>query len=1264
MGLNFSNFFHISFGLFIICCFFVCVQCFENISCPPKCICSESHSKDHDDRIKAKCGGGDIIISSIEELQLKKYGNLTDLITLDLSSNNITYLPTKMFWLQDLQKLYLSKNHIEHIDDGAFLHLSSLKRLDLSNNKIRFITRPMFEGLVNLERLKLNQNYIRHIREGAFESLLSLKQLELSMNPLVCDCELWWLGIWTANMSVKLSPNTKCSEPIHLKDQPIKKFRSTVHCAWQDTSPILELSPDRNQVVFEGDSLKMDCRSGVGNNIDNSKVVWYWAGLLPESVFSSTVHVENRHVAVNADTTVVESSLIIDKLEHNHTGEWICELFSNEGNHSSTVSVTVISNTTKYCKSVVTEDNKGQYSWPETVAGHVVELPCQSEIGLGVARYNCTLSAFWHNLNTSLCAYISETTRILQQYAKMNLSMAQGTIFESAKRLHNYTIENNKHLTDTMDIVFIAQTINNYLEFLEEEKNLGILLLDLISYVMDLDATLLSQAQLEDRSCSKLLNATETIIPYTSPHSHPWNMAADQFRISRENFLGLTCCWWNSRERKPGDGLYSCTKSNKSGCLRTHDKILEASIQIPASLFQQLESQGKPAAVAQELIVAMFKNTNLFPMTYNSSRYISSPVVGAKLVGLEVDALTEPVVVMLGGLRKGATPVWWSESAGQWAVRPCHPADIRHDLLVLNCTSLGYFALVSSAHSPPHPRLEQAKSRPTSPGVFVGTFIGATCLLIAAFTYAVCHSSIQMSGRMKHALANTWMAIAFLAIVFSIGIYQTENIKICQTVGLLLHYLTLCSLFWMAVSINCMHRVGSKPEVVPDENPPPSPHPALGLYLVGWGIPGLLVGLSGAVNPTGYANHRYCSLGPGPGFTPVIVPVGAVAVFIFTRALMVRSAAVEKDSNAQLSEGTQATDLELLETIATPPDRTSLHSVTTPSSHIEDLEHPPYVQLKAFLIVITLFTIVWASATMSVVQPFHYSHEETVFSVLYAVVLIVLGVFVVFFYCFSRSDVRSVWFTLKHIKRSRNITDVPPVTPPVINSRNSISSSIGRKSVSPRPEPQGEASQKTNFVDLHRRQYHNNVINEPNTFYNPHQSIVARKFFKKQRRKQNNLGTRRSGDGGNPVSPDNSELFLLGSKVNNTNIHVELPTPQSTNVNMLNGGRPLERLVIGAERGDSSVKYASVGSDCCSCLVSEAHSATDCTRDLTSEHSTCSSHLYATVAPDISPFPIRKHNPLLPVDYKKEIVLLKANRPEPTYADIKSSDEDKKETSV
>lgn len=229
---------------------FTCSNSYD-VSCPSKCICTESHAKDHStdhERFKAKCGGGESIISSIEEIQLNHFGNLSDLVTLDLSSNNITELPYTMFWMQDLQKLHLNKNQIARIDDGAFLNLSSLKRLDLSNNQIRNIGKETFEGLINLEKMKLAQNYISHIKEGTFEFLVSLKQLDLSFNPLVCDCDLWWIGSWAVNSNVKLSLNTKCSEPASLRDQPIKKFQTSAQCVRQENSPIIELSPDHDQV--------------------------------------------------------------------------------------------------------------------------------------------------------------------------------------------------------------------------------------------------------------------------------------------------------------------------------------------------------------------------------------------------------------------------------------------------------------------------------------------------------------------------------------------------------------------------------------------------------------------------------------------------------------------------------------------------------------------------------------------------------------------------------------------------------------------------------------------------------------------------------------------------------------------------------------------------------------------------------------------------------------------------------------------------------
>lgn len=58
---------------------------------------------------------------------------------------------------------------------------------------------------------------------------------------------------------------------------------------------------------------------------------------------------------------------------------------------------------------------------------------------------------------------------------------------------------------------------------------------------------------------------------------------------------------------------------------------MEASIQVPARLFEQLEVQGIPSSVSGEhLLVAMYSSGHLFPQL-NSSRQVTSCVVGAKL---------------------------------------------------------------------------------------------------------------------------------------------------------------------------------------------------------------------------------------------------------------------------------------------------------------------------------------------------------------------------------------------------------------------------------------------------------------------------------------------------------------------------------------------------------------------------------------------------------------------------------------------------------
>jgi len=446
-----------------------------------------------------------------------------------------------------------------------------------------------------------------------------------------------------------------------------------------------------------------------------------------------------------------------------------------------------------------------------------------------------------------------------------------------------------------------------------------------------------------------------------------------------------------------------------------------------------------------------------------------------------------------------------------------------------------------------------------------------------------------------------------------------------------------------------------------DELPAGQPirKPILGLYLVGWGIGFILCGISGAVHLRDYAQPAYCFLGPGPAFSAVLIPAIILLIILMLFFLLSLCAIRNNDMTGQLSEGTQGTepvDLELLDDAAgicpERTDRRSARSEGSDSDDLEDPEHVPMIQLKAHIIVLILFNLMWVFAAFITIGNAHiiFPFQEQISSCLYGFIALCLGTFVLYFFCVARSDVRGAWSkwcrmmaSPRRCCRTRNISDtnacVPlqsAIVPMINNSPPSIHSGVtGRSSSSHRTraildlnncdsgESQCRPSNSVNLVAMHRKTYRSNISmpsyqevgshNIAEGFYNPRQSIAAKKFFKRQRRnRRNDLGARRRGDGGGNSDPEgppanrtwrpsaesavflssdmenNSEkvrpnLYSYGSKVNNTNIHVgcaarrkDPKSPRDPNVlseeDEDKGGEKLllSRLVIGAELVDEN----------------------------------------------------------------------------------------------
>lgn len=343
---------------------------------------------------------------------------------------------------------------------------------------------------------------------------------------MTCDCELLWLLGWIQKTSVKLLSNPKCALPLSFKSAPLRKLKVgvDVHCKSQAGSrelPMVDLSPSQTQVVFEGDAFQLNCRApslpdlfdsddapGIG---DVEYIKWFWLDSNPRNHFPD-ITIESHY---SPDSGLIYSTLSIPKLTQNHTGIWSCQLPSSHTNYSKEVTIIAISNDTKYCPMTTTSDNKGTYTWPRSVVSHLVTVTCESlQLNRNVdeqkASYFCSESEKWERLNTSNCSYTADVTKILEQFSKVNLSLTRNTLLESAKHFRNFTSD-VRIFKDAMDLVYAVQTVKNYIGYMVMEKELGTVLMDVLSNLLSLPAAYVEDANAVYGTSKAVVKCVEAI---------------------------------------------------------------------------------------------------------------------------------------------------------------------------------------------------------------------------------------------------------------------------------------------------------------------------------------------------------------------------------------------------------------------------------------------------------------------------------------------------------------------------------------------------------------------------------------------------------------------------------------------------------------------------------------------------------------------------------------------------------------------------------
>ncbi|CAN7995734.1 unnamed protein product, partial [Ixodes hexagonus] len=198
---------------------------------------------------------------------------VTNLIELDLADNKLSAVPTAaLSHARNLRNLILSGNPISLLADSSFDELGELSTLELSGCRIETVSVGAFEGLTKLHVLKLDFNMLQTLPGNAMAPFQALHGVALHGNQWCCDCQLRAFWSWVYGYNVPLLYSPTCHTPTKLNGKPWRSL-SPEDLACSPTFPNTSMSTPDSIVVEELNNVTLECRVRADPLADLS---WLW----------------------------------------------------------------------------------------------------------------------------------------------------------------------------------------------------------------------------------------------------------------------------------------------------------------------------------------------------------------------------------------------------------------------------------------------------------------------------------------------------------------------------------------------------------------------------------------------------------------------------------------------------------------------------------------------------------------------------------------------------------------------------------------------------------------------------------------------------------------------------------------------------------------------------------------------------------------------------------------------------------------------------
>ncbi|XP_042638691.1 adhesion G protein-coupled receptor E5 [Orycteropus afer afer] len=191
-----------------------------------------------------------------------------------------------------------------------------------------------------------------------------------------------------------------------------------------------------------------------------------------------------------------------------------------------------------------------------------------------------------------------------------------------------------------------------------------------------------------------------------------------------------------------------------------------------------------------------------------------------------------------------------SHKGGQWATTGCQMLGSGNGSTTCQCSHLSSFAVLMAHYKVEDPKLALITK--------VGLSLSLICLMLCILTFLLVRP-IQSSRTTVH--LHLCICLFVGSAIFLAGI-ENEGGQVglrCRLVAGLLHYFFLAAFCWM--SLEGLELYFLVVRVFQGQG-----LSTRWLCLIGYGVPGVIVGVSAAVNSQGYGRVPYCWLDPAGGF--------------------------------------------------------------------------------------------------------------------------------------------------------------------------------------------------------------------------------------------------------------------------------------------------------------------------------------------------------------------------------------------------------------